>query len=211
MNVYAWVLLTALAVATCGSWAAMAWRRRDLAAVSRPAVTVLLLALAWLLRADTVGYGWLLMLALVLGMLADALLESTRWARAGPAVLLGSRVLYLVSVAQLPPGDGPAWTGVTSVLLAAGAVAWVRLVPAVRQRWQSGAPRLGYAVLVAAVPLAAWWSGHEVVGWGATLLAAGDTLRAYDRHERPVPGARVCVVAMHDVAALLLVLGVLRA
>lgn len=211
MNVYAWVLLAALAIAAGGSWAASAWRRPDVEVVTRPVVALLLLALAWLLRADTVGYGRLLMAGLVLGFVADAMAGSDRWSRWQPAARFASRGLYLVAVALLPPGDGPAWPGVLLMLLAAGVLVWRRVVPPMRERWPDGAPLLGYAVLVASVPLAAWWSGHEVVGWGATLLAAGDTLRAYDRHERPVPGAGVAVVVMRDVAALLLVLGMLRA
>lgn len=208
---YAWVLLAALGVAAVTSWVAMARGRRDLQTLSRAAVAVLLLAMVWLLRADTVGYGRLLLLALVLGLLADALAESVPWRRAATGVLLASRAGYLAAVALLPPGPGPVWLCVVLVLLAAGVVVWTRLVPAVRQRWQNGMPRLGYALLVAAVPFAAWVSGHVVVGWGATLLAAGDALAAYDRSERPVPGARVAVVAAHDVGALLLVLGMLRA
>jgi hypothetical protein len=214
MNVYAWVLFAAFGVAAGTSWAAMAAGRVELEKLTRTVVAALLLALAWLLHADTVGYGRLLLLGLALGLLAGPLAASGRRPTAATAVLLASRAAYLAAMTQLPAGEGPVWLGVVAVLVPAATVAWLlrlRIVPALRERWQDGAPPLGYALLVAAVPLAAWWSGHAVVGMGATLLAAGDALGAYDRFERPVPGARVAVVALHDLAALLLVLGMLRA
>lgn len=211
MNVYAWVLFAAFGVAAGTSWAAVAGGRVELEKLTRPVVAVLLLALAWLLRADSVGYGRLLLLGLVLGLVAGPLASSGRRPRPAAAVLLASRAAYLAAVTQLPAGEGPVWLGVVAVLVAAAAVVWLRIAPALRARWPDGVPPLGYALLVAAVPLAAWWSGHPVVGLGATLLAAGDALAAYDRVERPVPCARVAIVVLHDLAALLLVLGTLRA
>ena len=97
MNIYAWVLLCAFAVAALADWAAVARRRPDLESVAKPAVLVILILLAWLLRADSVDYGNQLLLGLVLSLIGDVLLlgRSDRHFLAGLIAFLLAHVAYI--------------------------------------------------------------------------------------------------------------------
>ena len=100
----------------------MARHRRDVERLSRPVFRVLLLALAWLLRADTVDYGRFLMLALLLGLVRDWLrhgrLQGSPLAdRASWATLLLSRVGYLVAIVLMPGSAGSLWLGLGLVAI----------------------------------------------------------------------------------------------
>ncbi len=217
MNVFVWVLLAALAAAAAASWRAACGPRGGDVRLARAVFTVLLLALAWLLGADTVGYGrWLLLgVLLSLGSIGPA---GRSTLRRGPSTvaLLVSRVAYVVAVLGLPPGDGPR---PVPLLLVAGAVLAV-LVAVVRagaaRGPAAGVPLLGYAAATALLPLAAWSTGHAVVGWAATLLGAGDLLGAHGRATRPSTPApraaplRVLPDVLADVGSVLLVVGSLR-
>lgn len=214
MNLFAWVLLAALGVAAGATWWALSRHRPDVAGLSRPAFRVLLLALAWLLRADTVDYGRFLLLALLLGLASDWLRHgrfagSTPGIRAGWAALLLSRVAYVVAIVLVPGGSG-LWLGIG---LVAVLVAWaVRLarVPAARAAWRHGIPLLGYAVIVAAVPVAAWSTASVGLGVGAAVLLAGDAVLGYERFSRPLAWGPLAVEVLQDVGEVLIVLGMLR-
>ena len=215
MNVFAWVLLAALVVAAGATCWSHVRHRPDVQRLSRPAFRVLLIALAWLLQADTVDYGRLLLLALLLGLAADWLRygrfeQSPLGERAGWAALLLARLAYLAAIVLMPESGGPLWlaVGLLAFLLAwAGRLA---LVPAARGQWRAGAPLFAYALVVAAVPAAAWSSASVGLGWGATALFAGDVLLGYERFRRPLPRAPLTVEVLHDLGEVLIVLGMLR-
>ncbi|MGB8380067.1 MAG: lysoplasmalogenase family protein [Dermatophilaceae bacterium] len=214
MNLFAWVLLAALGVAAGATWWSMSRHRPDVEGLSRPAFHVLLLALAWLLRADTVDYGRFLLLGLVLSLVGDwlrhgRLAGSPLGERAGWAALLLSRVAYAVALV-LVPGSSGRWLGIGLVAVLVAWAARLARVPAARARWRHGILPLGYAVIVAAVPVAAWSTASVGLGVGAVLVLAGDAVLGYERFSRPLAWGPLAVQVLHDVAEVLLVLGMLR-
>lgn len=211
MNIYAWVLLTAFAVAAVADWAAVARGRRELEALAKPAALVVLLLLAWLLRADTVSYGHFLLAGLVLSLVGDIALlgDSDRRFLAGLGAFLGALLCYLAAFRRLP-GQGPIWAMVVLVVLVALAVIGTRILPRVRADWRGGIPLLAYAVVLGAMAALAWATGLVVVGIGATLFLVSDGLLAFDRFERSLPWGRTAVMVTYHVAQLLIVLGAMR-
>ena len=115
MNVYVWVLLAALAVAAAVDWRAVVTGARDIEVLAKPAFLVLLIALAWLLRADTVDYGRFLLAGLVLSLLGDVLLlgRSDRHFLAGLGAFLFAQSCYIAAFRRVP-SDGPAWLPMAS-------------------------------------------------------------------------------------------------
>ncbi len=215
MNVFGWVLLLALAVAAGATWVAVAGHRQEPQTLSRPAFRVLLLALAWLLRADTVDYGRFLLVGLALGLVADWLahgrLQGTRLAeRAALATMLAGRLAYVVAISLMPTSAGPVWLVVALTALVVAFVGRLWLVPAARAGWRAGIPGLAYVLVLAAVPAAAWSSSRALLGLGATLLFAGDVVLAYERFERPLSRGALVVQGLHDVGEVLIVFGMLR-
>ena len=123
MNIYAWVLLCAFTVAALADWAAVAQRRPDLESVAKPAVLVILILLAWLLRADSVDYGNQLLIGLVLCLIGDVLLlgRSDRHFLAGLIAFLLAHVAYIAAFRRIP-GEGPIWWGVIAIAVLGGVV-----------------------------------------------------------------------------------------
>ena len=121
MNIYAWVLLGAFAAAALADWAAVARRRPDLESVAKPAVLVILILLAWLLRADSVDYGNQLLLGLVLSLIGDVLLlgRSDRHFLAGLIAFLLAHVAYIAAFRRIP-GEAPIWWGVIAIAVLGG-------------------------------------------------------------------------------------------
>ncbi|MGV1009819.1 MAG: lysoplasmalogenase family protein [Dermatophilaceae bacterium] len=215
MNVFAWVLLAALGAAAGASWWAASRQQRDVEVLGRTVFRVLLLALAWLLRADTVDYGRALLLALLLGLVGD-------WVRlgrfgdspVGERVALGTvlvrRVAYVITFALMPASAAPLWL---AVMVVAILLVWggrLAVVPEARARWRVSLPLLGYAVVVLAVPVAAWSSGSAAIGWGGAVLFAGDALMGYQRSGRVLAQGPLAAEVLHDVAEVLIVMAVLR-
>ncbi len=211
MNIYAWVLLVSLAVAAGADWSAVARHRSDLESVAKPAVLVILMLLAWLLRADSVDYGVYLLIGLVLCLLGDVLLlgQSDRHFLAGLVAFLLAHVAYIAAFRRIP-GETPIWWGVIAVVTVALVVLFSWILPLARASLRDGIPLLTYAVVVAGMAALAWATGLPVVGAGATLFLASDALIAFDRFVRPVSWGKLVVHITYHVGQLLIVLGMLR-
>ncbi len=211
MNVYVWVLLLALGVAAAVDWRAVASGKRDVEGLAKPAYLVLLILLAWLLRADTVDYGRFLLAGLVLSLIGDVLLleSSTRRFLGGLSAFLAAHLCYLAAFRRVP-GDGPAWVPMLALAVGALVVIGMRVWPIVRRETREGWPVLGYAVVVATMAVLAWATGHVVLGLGATLFAVSDALIGYGRYERELPHGRLAVMVTYHVGQLLIVLGTMR-
>lgn len=211
MNVYAWVLLVALAVLALVDWRAVARGKRDIEGLAKPAFLVLLIVLAWLLRADTVDYGRFLLLGLAASLVGDVLLleSTTRRFLGGLGAFLVAHLCYIAAFRRLPT-DGPAEVPMLLVAAAVLAVIGLRVWPIVRREAREGWPVLVYAVVVGAMAVLAWATGHVVVGLGATLFAVSDALIGVARYERELPHGRLAVMVTYHVGQLLIVLGMMR-
>ncbi len=211
MNVYVWVLLAALAVAAAVDWRAVVTGARDIEVLAKPAFLVLLIALAWLLRADTVDYGRFLLAGLVLSLLGDVLLlgRSDRHFLAGLGAFLFAQSCYIAAFRRVP-SDGPAWLPMILVALAVGAVLVLRVWPLARAAPREGGPVLGYAAVVGSMAVLAWATGHVVLGLGATLFLFSDALIAYCRYDREPAWGRLVVMVTYHVGQLLIVFGLMR-
>lgn len=211
MNIYAWVLLCAFAVAALADWTAVAKRRADLESVAKPAVLVVLIMLAWLLRADSVDYGAQLLIGLVLCLVGDVLLlgKSDRHFLAGLIAFLFGHVAYIAAFRRIP-GEAPIWWGVLVVTALVMVVVVTRILPIARTSWRDGTPLLLYAAVVGGMAALAWATGLPIVGIGATLFLLSDGVIAYNRFVRSVGWAHLVVHVTYHVGQLLIVLGMLR-
>jgi uncharacterized membrane protein YhhN len=211
MNIYAWVLLGAFAVAALADWASVARRRPDLESVAKPAVLVVLVLLAWLLRADSVDYGTQLLVGLVLCLVGDVVLlgRSDRAFLGGLIAFLLAHVAYIAAFRRIP-GEAPIWWGVVAIAVVVVAVIVTQILPIVRVSGRDGIPLLVYALVVGGMAALAWATGLVVVGIGATLFLASDALIAFDRFVRPVAWGQLVVHITYHLGQLLIVLGMLR-
>ena len=208
MNLYAWVLLGAFAVAALADWAAVARRRPDLESVAKPAVLVILVLLAWLLRADSVDYVAQLLVGLVLCLVGDVVLlgRSDRAFLGGLIAFLAAHVAYIAAFRRIP-GEAPIWWGVLTVAIVVAAVIVTAILPILRASGRDGIPLLVYALVVGGMAALAWATGLVVVGIGATLFLASDALIAFDRFVRPVAWGQLVVHITYHLGQLLIVPG----
>lgn len=206
------MLLGALAVAALADWVCVHRGFREGERLATPAFTVLLLALAWLLGADLVGYGRWLLIGLVASLVADLFLlgDTEERFRAGLGSFLAVHLAYLAMVLTLPSHGSPLWVAVVLVALTVGAASYRLILPLVREVPGEGIPVLGYALALALFAMAAWWHGRLVLALGATLFLVSDLVLGVGRLLRPVPHGRVVVMVTYHLAQLLIVLGVLR-
>lgn len=208
MNIFGWVLLAATVVAAVADWAAVARGNRAVEQLAKPAVLVLLLALAWLLHADEVPQGRWLLLGLVVSLLGDVLLLSDSDLRFGLG-LLGFLLAYLAALVRMPHGS-PQWFGVAAVVVALVLALWLVLVPLLRRDLVAGAPPTAYAMVLGVFAAGAWYTGHLLVGIGASLFLVSDALVGWTRFVRHLRHGQVLVMVTYHLAQLLIVIGVLR-
>lgn len=211
MNVYAWVLLAALAVTAVLDWRAVAVGKRDTEALAKPAYLVLLIALAWLLHADSVDYGRYLLLGLGFSLVGDVALlgRSEKHFLAGLGAFLVAQICYLAAFRRVP-SDGPAWVPMLLVAAVVAGLLALRVWPLVRADPRVGIPVFGYAALAGTMAVVAWASGHVVLSVGATLFLASDALIGYCRFDREPPWGPVAIMVTYHVGQLLIVLGLMR-
>lgn len=208
---YAWVLLAAAAVAAVADWVAVGTRRRRAEQLAKPAYVLLLGAFAWLLHADETPSGWWLLVALALCVLGDVLLlsGSDQAFGMGLVTFLLAHVAFIgavLSTSRRPP----VWLGVAITVVVVGLVVALVLWPLARRDLVEGVPPTVYALVLGVFVVLAWWSGHVLVGLGASLFLVSDAVLAAGRFWRELPGHRVVVMVTYHVALLLLVLGILR-
>ena len=208
---YAWVLLAAAAVAAVADWFAVATRRRALEQVAKPAYVVLLGAFTWLLHAEQSMSGMWLLIALALCLLGDLLLltDSDQAFGFGLVTFLLAHVAFIGAVLAMER-RAPIWAGVAAtvvvVLLLVAFVVW----PLARRDMAEGLPPTLYALVLGTFVAVAWWSGHVLVGVGASLFLVSDGVLAARRFWRDLPGSGVVVMVTYHTALPLLVLGILR-
>ena len=208
---YAWVLLAAAAAAAVADWFAVATRRRALEQVAKPAYVVLLGAFTWLLHAEQSMSGMWVLIALALCLLGDVLLlsDSDQAFGFGLVTFLLAHVAFIGAVLAMER-RAPIWAGVAAtvvvVLLLVAFVLW----PLARRDMAEGLPPTLYALVLGTFVAVAWWSGHVLVGVGASLFLVSDGVLAARRFWRDLRGSAVAVMVTYHAALLLLVLGILR-
>jgi uncharacterized membrane protein YhhN len=160
---------------------------------------------------DTASGRWVV-LALVLGLVGDALLLQNT-----PQRFLGGLVAFLLGhlayvAAFVTAGlDRPAlgWLGVLVVVVAL--VVGRRILPGAVS---SGGPRLGgavaaYMVVIGALAVTGWATGRLLVGLGASLFVVSDTVLAMGRFVQERRWTFVVVMVTYHLAQALIVAGLL--
>jgi uncharacterized membrane protein YhhN len=211
VNTYAWVLLAALTVVAVADWIAVARRRRPVEELVRPAYVLLLLAMAYLLHADETLYGRWLLAGLAFALAGDILQLSRSDSAFGFGLLayLSAYLCFTAVLLSMALGQ-PVWPGVAAaVVVLLGVIGFV-LWPLARADVREGAPPTVYAFVLGVFVALAWWSGDLLAAVGASLFVASDAVLASSRFWRDFRGSGVVVMASHQLALLLLVLGVLR-
>jgi uncharacterized membrane protein YhhN len=206
-----WVLPAVLAPV---DWYAVARGDRRTETWAKPATLVALIVVAVVLGAtDTAAGGWLLV-ALVLGLAGDVFLlgdSETRF-RLGLAAFLVGHLVLVVSFTRLglhPPG----WQWAAWLVLFACLIATRRVVPATFLRGGRALafPVALYTVVIGAMVLVAFDTGHPAIAIGATVFAASDTILAIERFVSPRPWAPVAVMVTYHLGQALIVAGLLAA
>jgi uncharacterized membrane protein YhhN len=195
-------------------WFAVAREDRRTETWAKPATLLALLLVALTLGAtDTSAGGWL-MVALALGLAGDVFLlgdSDTRF-RLGLAAFLVGHLAFVVSFAQL--GLDPAgWAWVAWVVLLVCLLATRQVAPAtyLRSGWGLAGPVAVYTVVIGAMVIVAFDTGHAVIALGATVFATSDSILAVNRFVRPIAWAPVAVIVTYHVGQALIVAGVLVA
>lgn len=205
---------TVLVLAALTNWWAVAVRNRRAMVVAKPLTLLALIGVALVGGAadDTVGR-WLL-LGLVLCLAGDVFLLGDTDAAflAGLTSFLLGHLAYVATFVALGLTE-PAWgiIGLTALIAAAPWIA--RIVPAAHR--DGGVGMAGsvtaYTLVIAAMVILAWMTGHWLIGLGATTFMVSDTILAVNRFVGRRPRGDLAVMITYHLGQLLIVLGVLRA
>lgn len=204
-----WVLPVGIALL---DWYAVARGDRRTEAWAKPAALASLLLVALALGAAEVTPGRWLVVALAFGLLGDVFLleKTTSRFQAGLAAFLVGHLAYLGCFLAL--GLTSAIWAVVGVAVAAVALFQAREV--LRATHRSGGVALSvpvgvYMLVITGMAVAAWATSDLLIGVGATVFVASDTILAVNRFVRPLPRADVAVMVTYHVGQALIVLGVL--
>ncbi len=193
-------------------WWAVGRARRDLERWAKPAVVVGLLAVALAAGGAGSTAGRWVLLALALGLVGDVLLlddGDTRFVGGLAAFLVGH--LAWVAAVVTAGLDEPRLAAVGAVVVLVALVAGRRILPAAVR---SSGPALGgavaaYMAVIGVMAVLGWASGDLLVGLGATLFVASDTVLALGRFVEERPWTRLTVMVTYHLAQSLLVAGLL--
>ena len=211
MSWYAVVLLVALAALGAGDVGAVARSDRDLSRILRPAFGVLLLALAWLGRAESFAAGRGVLLAVAACTAADVALGTGR-ARPGRVGVLGYAVCHLGFLAALvlvPTERSTLGWVVGAVVAAVCAVALAVLLWPVLQTAAPVGVALALAVLPVVLLVGVGVASGPVAGAGALLLVLATGAAGYHRLVAPQRALAVVTTAAQHLGQVLLVLVVI--
>ena len=187
-----------VAFVTCAvlDWIAVARHLRPLEYVCKPATLAVLIVWAALGPAPS---PWMLA-ALAFSLLGDVLLmlPGDRFA-AGLAAFLVGHVAYLAAF-DTPLGRWLAWTAVIVV-----ATGWVSVPVLAAVRSSRLRPAIVvYGLALAGMTASAIASGDRIAAAGGLLFLASDSLLAWGRFVRPLPGGRVAVHVTYHLGQLAL-------
>jgi uncharacterized membrane protein YhhN len=206
-----WLLPAVLALV---DWYAVGRNDRRTETWAKPATLVALIVVAVALGATDTAAGVWLLVALVLGLAGDVLLladSDTRF-RLGLGAFLVGHLALVVSFGRLGLHP-PAWQWASWLVLFACLIATRRVVPATLMRGGRALafPVALYTVVIGAMVIVAFDTGHPLIAVGATVFAASDSLLAVDRFVSPRPWAPVAVMVTYHLGQALIVAGLLAA
>ncbi len=210
------VLAAALATGCVAAldWWSVGRARRDVERWAKPAVIVGLVAVALAAGAGGSTVGRWVLLALALGLVGDVLLLDDGDARfvGGLSAFLVGHLAWVAAVVAAGL-DAPRLGAVGVAVVLVALVAGRRILPAAVR---SSGPALGgavaaYMAVIGGMAVLGWATGDLLVGLGATLFVASDTVLALGRFVEERPWTRLTVMVTYHLAQSLLVAGLLLA
>lgn len=201
----------ALFSAVLATWSQAASRRR-LHLVTKPLTTGLVIAVAAAAAAPVpAAYKTLVLAGLAFSLLGDvALMFPDKWFTAGLVAFLAAQVLYILAFKPLPGHPVSPATFLPFVLF--GLLMFFLLAP------KLGPMKIPVFVYIAAITTMAGFAAGRFVDRGGTrpllafvgavLFLISDSVLAYDRFARKVPGARIIILGTYFPAQLLIALSV---
>jgi len=201
----------ALISAALATWSQAASRRR-IHLVTKPLATGLIIAVAAVAAAPIPAvYKTLVLAGLAFSLLGDiALMFPEKWFTAGLVVFLAAQVSYILAFKPLPGHSVSPATFLPYVLF--GLLMFFLLAP------KLGPMKLPVFIYIAAITLMAGLAAARFIDRagtkpllafvGAVLFLISDSVLAYDRFARKVPGARIIILGTYFPAQLLIALSV---
>jgi uncharacterized membrane protein YhhN len=201
----------ALFSAVLATWSQAASRRR-IHLVTKPLTTGLIIAVAAVAAAPVpAAYKALVLAGLALSLLGDiALMFPEKWFTAGLVAFLAAQVFYILAFKPLPGRPVSPATFLPFVLF--GLLMFFLLAP------KLGPMKIPVFVYIAAITTMAGFAAARFIDRGGTkpllafvgavLFLISDSVLAYDRFARKVPGARVIILGTYFPAQLLIALSV---
>lgn len=205
-----WLCWGVTVVCAAVDWVAVAQEKRNVEIWAKPATLAALFATALVLGAPDTTAGVLLLVALAFGLLGDVMLLGSSTARfqAGLAAFLVGHLAYVVSFLFLR-FDEPLWAFIGVAVVAVALVTSREVLPSVHRT--DGAaltvPVAIYMIVISVMAVVAWATGTWLLGLGATVFLASDTILAVDRFVKPRPWGRVAVMVTYHVGQVLIVIG----
>jgi uncharacterized membrane protein YhhN len=218
-------LLLAIAGAVASvDWVAVGTGRRRLEYLAKPSVMVALIGAAVsipLASTDLADRRWWFVAALGLCLVGDVCLMVPRnLFIPGLLAFLGGHVFFIAGLLQPPdtPGAPPFSFSAAGLLLATTVVIAVVAAPGTRVIGSLSAggqsaligPVCVYLAAIGIMVVLAVNVGIPAAALGGSLFLASDTLLAYDRFVRPLPGGKLAVHVTYHCAQILLVVSLLR-
>jgi uncharacterized membrane protein YhhN len=201
----------ALCSAVLATWSQAASHRR-IHLVTKPLATGLIIAVAAAAAAPVpAAYKTLVLTGLILSLLGDvALMFPDKWFTAGLVAFLAAQVSYILAFKPLPGHPVSPATFLPFVLF--GLLMFFLLAP------KLGPMKLPVFIYIAAITTMAGFAAARFIDRGGTkpllafigavLFLISDSVLAYDRFARKVPGARVIILGTYFPAQLLIALSV---
>jgi len=198
-------------VVAAADWVAVARRAKRFEYVCKPAVMVVLFAVAIVLDPAHGDRRTWFVVALALSMLGDIFLMLPRdLFVAGLASFLLAHVAYAVGF-RLHGGSDVAWAVSAVAVLAADVVLAGPVVRAVRRdHAELLVPVLAYMVVISIMVASAAATALVLATAGAVLFFSSDTLIAYNRFVRPRPWGQLAIIVTYHLGQAGLVLSLAR-
>lgn len=210
MTGLAWVLLLAAAVAAVVDWRAVSAANKRVEYVAKPAVLVLLTAMAIALHPEDDGQRAWFVAAAMLSLAGDVFLMLRRdLFLPGLVSFLLAHVAFIVGF-HVADGWGSrtgASTAVAAALVVAAAVVGGRVLVGLARNGQGDlrGPVVVYMAVLVVMAIKATVSGSALAAIGGVLFVASDGTLAWNRFVQPLRWGPVAViVTYHGAQALLL-------
>ena len=208
MNGPALAALALAAIASAGDLTSILRHDRRLEFATKPAVMVLLIVAALLLRPASQGERALFVVALVLGLAGDVfLMLPDRFLIAGIAAFLLGHLAYVVGFRFDGFNVAGLIIGLTIAAVTAGLLLR-RILGALEQSGRTSLryPVLAYAIVISLMTVSATASGNLVAAAGGLLFFFSDVIFAWYRFVKPVRWGQPVNIVMYQTGQALLVL-----